>query len=90
MIVGVAIRCETIVISLPKPNRHSDCFEYAQSIGIDIMKVPLGRRADDQGFVTHTGKFLNRKQAAKYLKRTKPKQLTVFPIGTVVISEDLW
>jgi len=88
MITGVAIRNENMVISLPKPNRHSDCFAYAQNLGINLSESQLGKKADHQGFITHTGKFLNRVEAAKYLKRIK--QETVVKIGTVAISEDLW
>ena len=88
MITGVAIKNENITISLPKPNRHSDCFAYAQKLGIDLNQSGLGAKADWQGFVTHTGKYLNRAETAKYLKRTK--QETVVKIGSIAISEDLW
>jgi len=57
-------------------------------MGINLSESELGKKADHQGFVTHTGKFLNRVEAAKYLKRTKQK--TLFPIGGIAISEDLW
>jgi len=88
MITGVAIRNENMVISLPRPNRHSDCFAYAQKMGINLSDSGLGKKADHQGFVTHTGKFLNRVETARYLRRTK--QVTVVKIGKVAISEDLW
>lgn len=82
MITGVAIRCDNLLISLPKPNRHSDCYIYAKSLGVDISILK------DQGFVTHTGKYLDRERSAKYLKRIK--QNTLYPIGNIVISEELW
>jgi hypothetical protein len=88
MITGVAIRNDEMMIALPSPNRHSDCFLYAITNGIDITKSRLGAKAVNQGFITHTGKYLDRVQAAKYLKRVK--QQTVFKIGKVVVSEDLW
>ena len=88
MITGVAIRNEHMVISLPRPNRHSDCFAYAKKLGINLSDSDLGKKAAHQGFVTHTGKFLNRVETAKYLKRIKQK--TVVKIGNLAISEDLW
>lgn len=88
MIIGVAIRNDNMVISLPKPNRHSDCFAYAKRLGINLSESELGKKADHQGFITHTGKFLNRVETAKYLKRIK--QPTIVKIGKVAISEDLW
>jgi hypothetical protein len=88
MIVGVALRGENIIIMLPRPNRHCNCFWYAASIGIDCVKVKLGTKAVDQGFYTHTGKYLNREQAAKYVKRIK--QETVEPVGAYLFSETMW
>jgi hypothetical protein len=89
MIIGVAIKNDNgLMISLPKPNRHSDCFFYAESIGIDFRISEIGIKAKNQGFVTHTGKYLDREQSSEYLKKIKQK--TLVPIGKIVISEDLW
>lgn len=91
MIVGVAIKNENdeVMIKLPKPNRHCHCFEHAEKIGIDAMKIGLGcRDGSNQGFYTHTGRYLNRKEAYKYVKRIK--QETTGPIRAYLFSEDLW
>ena len=88
VIVGVALRGENIIIKLPRPNRHCNCFWYALSIGLDHVKVGLGKKAIDQGFYTHTGKYLNREQAAKYVKRIK--QPTVEKVSKHLFSETMW
>lgn len=92
MIIGVAIRTsdEKIVIKLPKPNRHCHCLWYAsEELGIDLIKVGLGVAGKNQGFYTHTGKYLDREQAAKYVKRIK--QPTVDgPVKRYLFSEDVW
>jgi hypothetical protein len=88
MIVGVAIRNDKMIIKLPMPNRHSNCFLYADSVGIDTVKEKLGTAADDQGFYTHTDRYLSRKQAIKYIRRIK--QTTIGHPKYVLCSEDLW
>ena len=88
MITKVAIRNDNVIISLPKPNRHADCFAYAEKLGINVLESVIGIKAIDQGFLTDKGIFLDRMQTAKHLKRVK--QQTVVPIGTIAISEDLW
>ena len=88
MIIGVAIRNHRITIMLERPNRHSDCFEYAQNIGIDFAKEKLGVAAKDQGFYTQYGKYLNREQAFKYAKRIKQPLLDSPHFA--LCSENLW
>ena len=88
MIVGVAIRNSEIVVMLPKPNRHSDCFDYLEELGISAIKNNVGVKAKDQGFYTHTGKYLNRIQAFKYAKRIKQPLIDNPNIG--LCSENLW
>ena len=88
MIVGVAIRGPGIIIMLAKPNRHSDCFKRLDTLGVDPLHRLVGVKADDQGFYTHTGKYLNRAQAYRYAKRIKQK-LIDNPNGALC-SENLW
>ena len=88
MILGVAIKNENILITLPKPNRHCDCFQHAYDLGIKSGEVGLGVKAINQGFYTHTGRYLNREQAAKYVKRIK--QPVVSPVGRHLFSEEVW
>lgn len=95
MIVGVAIRSDTVVIQLPKPNRHHDCFKYCKVyLGIHATDHKLGLKADDQGFITDKGVYLNRKQAMRHVKRCGQKLLRQ-PDGSVnksaiLFSEDVW
>ncbi len=101
MITGVAIKhIETgMVISMPKPNRHGDIFNNLY----DWYKAnPAG---DDnspewtQGFVTENGTFLNRQDAAQYVKNTgqelTPEAKEEYAYKrkenfTTLYSEDLW
>ena len=86
MIIGVALRDKHCMVMLPKPNRHSDCFEYLDKIGVKDSSI--GIKANDQGFYTHTGKYLNRAQAYRYAKRIK-QPLIDNPNGALC-SENLW
>lgn len=96
MIVGVAIRTadEKIVIKLPRPNRHCHCLRLAgDDLGIDLVKTGLGVAGKNQGFYTHTGKYLDREQAMKYVKRIKqpliPDETGRAP-SRYLFSEDVW
>lgn len=91
MIVGVAVRNSVLTVMLPKPNRHHHCFEYIKELN---LKHPKGDRiggttGDNQGFYTHTGKYLTREQAYKYAKRIK-QPLIEGNNGKYLFSEDLW
>lgn len=90
MIIGVAIKTpdDTILIRMPSPNRHHNCFEYAKKLGIKTKEIKLGMRGVDQGFYTHTGKYLNREQAYSYAKRIKQKMAD--DACRYLFSEDLW
>jgi hypothetical protein len=91
MIVGVAIRNKEIMISLPKPARHSDCFKHCQKIGIH-RKVAHKMNGENQGFITDKGRYLTRWQAYDHAKRCGQKLIDGpyprrrFPL----CSEDLW
>lgn len=87
-IIGVAIRTQRVVIKLPKPMRHSDCFEYAERIGINIDKLKIGMKGKDQGFYTNTGAYLNRQEAFEFAKE-KRLDLIDNPAGAIC-SENLW
>ena len=91
MIVGVAIKIgDHIEIRLPKPNRHCDCFWYfKEKTGVTAPSLGMRTGGENQGFYTHTGRYLNREQAYKYVKRIKQK--TTEHIGKkYLFSEDLW
>ena len=88
MIIGVAIRGECLMVKLPKPSRHHDCFSYLEGLGVHTIQSMIGVKADDQGFYTHTGRYLTRPEAVKYVKRIKQKTLN--PVTGALFSEDLW
>jgi hypothetical protein len=89
MIIGVAIRNEIITVKLPKPSRHCDCFRYLLENGVDYSKMGIGVKAKDQGFYTHTGRYLDRIEAVRYVKRIKQKTIDG-PAYGALFSEDLW
>ena len=97
MIKGVAVifhhEGAEIVVKLPKPNRHCDCFKYAA----EVLGLPLGSHhgADNQGFYDNNGKYLNRKDAMTHVKMTGQKLLPMLDDGRVnkssrLFSEDVW
>jgi len=89
VIVGVAVKIgDSIEIRLPKPNRHCHCFWHFMSVAGN--KIPTGMKTggENQGFYTHTGKYLNREQALKYVRRIK--QPTLRKTHRYLFSEDLW
>lgn len=95
MIVAVAIRSDSVMIQLPKPNRHCDCFDLAKEMGIDHVKARIGIRAVDQGFVTDKGVYLDRNQAMRHAKRCgqaliKTSEDLKHRWSDPLFSEDLW
>ncbi len=70
MITGVAIRNESVIISLPRPARHCDCFMYCfEVLGIKAPEHSIGSKVAHQGFVTDKGVYLDRFQAMRHAKR---------------------
>lgn len=43
--------------------RHSNCFDIMTKCGVPMLK---DRWDEEQGFITNTGEFLNRKEAFKH------------------------
>lgn len=86
-IVGVAIkRANGTVFSLPRPNRHNHVI-HAMAVAGEPTPV-----YGEEGFVTDTGKFLNRAEAGQlasvntqYFQRYGD----AYPGGDLY-SEDLW
>lgn len=91
MIIGVAIRNKNLIIQLPKPNRHCDCFKYAFDLGLDIETTGIGMKAKHQGFYTNSGRYLDRAEALKYVQENPQSMVknADFLIGGL-FSEDLW
>lgn len=66
---------------------HADCFYQGQNIGLKLSK-----KADDQGFITSTGRYVNRKEAAIIARDAgqldpEDKQR---PNVVALLSEDIW
>lgn len=83
-IVAAAIQYEGVTISLPKPARHGQVLQCAEQF-LPEYAIP----AACQGFLTSTGRFVNRVQARQiaYVAGQNPKTT-----GNErdLFSEDLW
>lgn len=63
---------------------HADCFLQARNTGAEI-----GNKADDQGFFTSAGRFVDRKEAMEIAVRAFQVSESVGR-GRFLLSEDLW
>lgn len=85
-IVGVALQmpasCRWVLISAPKPYRHSDLFYGASRMDMD----PATKHAAVQGFVTSCGRFVNRAEAAAIALAAGQ----IVAAKEELFSEDLW
>lgn len=82
-IAAAAIKLHDVVYSVEKPARHHHVFEYMYNMGVE------DHRDHTQGFVTDTGRFVDRKEALaiakaanQLIRKTSPEYL--------LFSEDLW
>ena len=86
-IVGVAVRHDGRVYSLPAPARHCDVLrKIVEETGIERWTGDLHY---DQGFVDEAGTYLHRYAALLRAYRTGQVTPTFEPKG-VLTSEDLW
>ena len=82
-ITGVAMTLnDGNVISLPKPNRHHNLFPLAKEKGYKKPYVGV------QGFVTSTGRFVDRSEGAELALRNG--QITKLKTPPDLFSEDMW
>ena len=89
-IKGVAVKFNKIMVCLPKPNRHCDCFRYAKEIlELDRKTCVTGGVASNQGFYTEEGIFLDRLEAFKVAEENKQIILYDSKKGCL-FSENLW
>jgi hypothetical protein len=90
MIVGVAVKFgDFIEVRMPAPNRHCHCFwHFAEVTGLESLPTGLRTGGENQGFYTHTGRYLNREQALKYVRRIK--QPLREETKRYLFSENLW
>lgn len=95
-IEGVAVIFDTgpatVVVKMPKPNRHCDCFSFAAT----DLKIPTasGGRAKNQGFYDNNGAYLTRQEAMSLCKETGvellPMQCGAINDSDILYSEDVW
>lgn len=104
MIVAAAIRYGFLVMSMPQPARHHDCLHQlyhmledakdGDSSGITAIQSECL-----QGFITHTGEFLERKMALIHARNCgqgtprRDQRLKNDPngySGDELYSEDIW
>ena len=67
---------------------HADCFYQGHNLGLKISS-----KADDQGFITNKGRYVNRKVAARIAKRAKQvRDDKNRPLKKIkyLMSEDIW
>ena len=82
MIDRVAFRLHDRVVSLPRPARHSALVAILAVTDPDLLVQP-----NQQGFLTDSGEFVDRKQAKQIAVTTGQ----VLPDGRdELFSEDLW
>lgn len=77
-----AIKHKGKVYSMPRPYRHCDIVNF---ICEELNTNFVGSKG--QGFITSTGKFVDRKEAEKIARESL--QINKM-IGSVLTSEDLW
>lgn len=85
-IVGVAVVYNGTLYSLPAPNRHHNVFRV-------INNVAGGCGFTNEGFITTSGVFLNRKEAMQLAKENgqlNRRQGSQYYQGPELYSEDLW
>lgn len=85
-IIGVAVKQGSLMICLPKPNRHHDCIRYA--VEVLGLKPPIGAAALGQGFYLADGTYLNRQAAFRHVKQVGQPHSP--EANKYLFSEDLW
>ncbi len=64
---------------------HADCFYIGQNLSLKMSK-----KADDQGFFTNKGRYVDRKKAAVIAKRAGQLKKDDRRKVTYLLSEDIW
>jgi len=83
-IISVALCRDGKTFSLPAPARHGDCIYHPF-----VKKHWTGNiHRDEQGFLTNTGRYVDRAEAAKIA--IAAGQIENTQRGTRLYSEDLW
>lgn len=90
IIIGVAVKFNKVMVCLPKPNRHCDCFRYAKEVlKLNRKTCVTGGAVSSQGFYTEEGMFLDRFEAFKVAEESKQIILYDEKKGCL-FSENLW
>lgn len=82
-IEAAAIRVEGTVYSVPRPGRHHDVFKVMPRQHLRSSHI------DGQGFVTSTGRFVDRKEAA-VIARAAGQLIREPTPHYMLTSEDVW
>lgn len=84
-IAAAAIRFNGVVVTLPPPARHHNCIRAAHDVGYENW-----RPEHEQGFVTDTGRFVDREEAARIAVAANQliERAMRHPLG--LFSEDVW
>lgn len=87
-IVAAAIQVEGVTISLPLPARHAQVLHAAEALHMPEYHI----HSACQGFITSTGRFVNRVQAKQIAHIAKQPQLRPSEQrhDRDLFSEDLW
>lgn len=91
-----ALKVNGYIVSLPRPARHNDVWHYLIAHYPDIValnpEIRIRRNAEQFGFLTQSGKWLDREAAKKHVK--KIGQRARFSENTQdlrgLFTEDLW
>jgi hypothetical protein len=75
-----AVRVGGVVYQVPRPERHCDAIRLAIAAGADYVVQ------SEQGFVTSTGRFVDRAEAAALAQKAGQ----IVGLRTRLFSEDLW
>lgn len=93
MIIAAAITYGRLVCFVPAPARHYHVLTYLSDIYGGVPKQDWAHESEEQGFLTDTGLFLNRKEAMIHAKACGQFKRDTSPgkyNGDKLFSEDLW
>lgn len=83
-IAGAAMRVGDVVISMKPPARHHTILHEMDRLGIDPFVAP-----DDQGFITSSGRFVDRQEGC-VIARSRGQIIVKTGPADVLFSEDMW
>ena len=84
-IIAAACQVEGLTFSLPQPARHGQVLHSMEDLVPDHYLISA-----TQGFLTSTGRFVNRVQAKQIAHMAKQPIVRENPHGRDAFSEDFW